>query len=139
MNKLPLLLLLILFIGFFTNAQGIDLQLNQVIYIDAYDMLYDYNTSSYPVHIVPEGKIWKITSCSTNSYSAYGDNCYFMIVNPDGEQTANYVARAISTQNTNTFESSNHHFPIWLPEGYGLSYGNMVNGFSILEFNAVSQ
>ena len=119
MKKLILILAFLPFLGF---SQGIDLQLNQVIYLG------DMQLYQQTLHTVPEGRIWKITSCAIE-----GGTATFSIVDPEGNVTSSKIS----------FEGSNYNgqssFPIWLPEGWGVKYDDSVNGFSILEFNAVSQ
>ena len=139
MNKLPLLLL-ILSIGFYVNGQGIDLQLNQVIYLDAVELsTWNAAGTNYNIHSVPEGKIWKITACSSSGGGSYGNNSYFYIMNPDSIASTHYVASSGTSTGTTGHSMGSSGFPTWLPEGYGIRYGAGVEGVSILEFNAVSQ
>tara|TARA_Y100000994_G_C15581645_1_gene396811 strand:- start:443 stop:799 length:357 start_codon:yes stop_codon:yes gene_type:complete len=118
MRKLIIILTFLPFLGF---SQGIDLQLNQVIYLG-----WEQLSQNIP-YIVPEGKIWKITSCAYDD-GAQGD-AKFTIRDPDGNLTSNRIAPNIPAVS----------FPIWLPEGWGLIYDDNIIGFSILEFNAVSE
>ena len=116
---------------FFTSlsfSQGINLELNQVIYLSYTDLITD------EIFYVPEGKIWKITSCAISSSSSAQS---FHIWGPNGENTTSTVRTAVSANISNhTPESNPVAFPIWLPEGWGVQKYSGVYGFSILEFNA---
>ena len=105
------------FFPFFIFSQGIDLELNQVLLVSE-------------ATIVPEDKVWKITSALVTC----ADNCYaFLII---GESDV-YVHVHFDDAGMNRPAANNPtKFPIWVPSGTFVNIGTNVSGISILEFNA---
>ena len=129
MKKLILILAFLPFLGF---SQGIDLELNQVLLVSEGSM-------------VPEGKVWKITSvlvtCSFSPCSAYiiiddlespvqSSICVYSRLTSSG--TSNQYPPVISSETPTKF-------PIWVPAGTNIDIGENVSGISVLEFNTVSE
>ena len=117
MKKLILILAFLPFLGF---SQGIDLELNQVLLVSEGSM-------------VPEGKVWKITSTLVNcSY-----NCYAYIWIGENVVYVHFNQEISSTSTSPTHNPT--QFPIWVPAGINIDIGENVSGISVLEFNTVSE
>ena len=83
--------------------------------------------------VVPEGKVWKVVSSTYNSpvyasSSSFTYNCYFKVNSKD-------VMVFYYSHLNNTSNSPCNIFPLWLPSGTTINYGQNVNLLSIIEFN----
>ena len=117
-------LYILIFIPFLTFSQGINLELNQVLLLDVYA-----DGAATTTYVVPEGKVWKVTSVQHNlpltvnsSIGLYINDVYIYFgYTDDGGQKPNYT---------------NSSLPMWLPEGTTVEQTNSsIKFLSILEFN----
>ena len=120
-------LYILIFIPFLTFSQGINLELNQVLLLDI------YNSGTYSTYVVPEGKVWKVTSalitCSSNCASSISINGSSVIFHT-------FTSSMPGTGGQSNGAGQMTNLPIWLPEGTIVGYGSGVGQLSILEFNA---
>jgi hypothetical protein len=131
--KKTIFILAIIFLSFSSaSAQG-NLEFNRVIKEN-----YPLSGSTYgnETIIVPEGKVWKITSATIGAIPSSNASRLQPWARIDGHLVA-YV-------NVSTLNYNMSPFPLWLPAGtYSLTYyGGFANGaiafsYSGIEFNVV--
>jgi hypothetical protein len=132
--KKTIFILGILFLSFSSaSAQG-NLEFNRVIK-ENYPL--SAGTNGNETIIVPEGKVWKVTSATIGAIRTNGTISYPPTARIDG-----HLVAYVSSDSINNLHIS--PFPLWLPAGtYSLTYyggesdGAIAFSYSGIEFNIV--